>query len=313
MQVTGHNFASQAVGEHSSHKLALVLGGGGGKGGAHLGVLGVLESLAVPIDMFIGTSIGGVVGILYAAGYTISEIAETFAATSIWRLMDRDLSGLGMLGLKHFRSTLENMLGDITFEDLPVLCAVVAADLVSGKQVVLDSGSVVEALTGGVALPGIFPPMPKGDMIIADAGVVNNLPVDVAYACGADKVIAVDLGFACDDFQISPLASGPRGFLNLLPNMPLTIANRGLGLLVAQLTRYQLAANPPDLLICPHVDQIGMLEFARVTEGQTAGETAAEAVADQLVALRDWRMAGGHSRRLDRHEQTSSEKFRQAA
>lgn len=276
----------------SGRKLAIVMGGGGGKGGAHLGVLATLESLAIPIDMFVGTSIGGVVATLYAAGYTIQEIAQSFAATSIWRLMERDPVGMGMLGLKRFRSSLEDMLGDCTFEDLQISCAIVAADLVTGAQVVIDSGPVVDALMGTVALPGIFPPFQKDDMLLADGGIINNLPVEIARQRGADKVIAIDLGSVCGDFQISSLAAGPRAFLNLLPNVPLTIANRGLAILIGELTRYQLAANPPDLLICPQVEHIGMLEFVRVAEGEAAGEAAAEAMTEQLLEIREWRTQG---------------------
>ena len=273
-------------------KLALVMGGGGGKGGAHLGVLNTIETLGMPIDMMVGTSIGGVVATLYAAGYTVPEIAHTFAATSIWKLMERDPLGMGMLGLKRFRVTLENMLGDITFEELHIPCAIVAADLVSGQEVVIQHGPVLEALMGAIALPGIFPPYSKDNMVLADAGIINNVPVDVARRLGADKVIAVDLGASCSEFQISTAGAGPLGFLNLLPNLPLTVANRGLGILVAQLTRFQLAANPPDVLICPQVEHIGMLEFVRVADGQSAGATAAEAVIEQLLEIRTWRTAG---------------------
>lgn len=272
--------------------LALVMGGGGGKGGAHLGVLTTLEALGIPIDMMVGTSIGGVVATLYAAGYTVPEIAHTFAATSIWKLMERDPLGLGMLGLKRFRATLEDMIGDMTFEELRIPCAIVAVDLVSGKEVVIQHGPIIEALMGAIALPGVFPPYNKNNMVLADAGIINNVPVDVARRLGADKVIAVDLGASCGDFQISAAGAGPLGFLNLLPNMPLTVANRGLGILVAQLTRFQLAANPPDVLICPQVEHIGMLEFVRVADGQSAGEAATEAVVDQLLELRNWRTAG---------------------
>ncbi|KAB8140492.1 patatin [Chloroflexia bacterium SDU3-3] len=276
----------QFHGEAARKKLALVLGGGGGKGGAHLGVLGQLELLGLPIDMFIGTSIGGVVAALYAAGYSIGEIANNFTSTSLWRLMDPDPLGLGLLGMSHFRSSVEDMLGELTFEELKYPCAVVAGDLVTGQEVVIDSGPIVDALMASVALPGIFPPVRRGDMLLADGGVVNNVPVDVAYARGADKVIAVDLGGMQGGFQLPPTT------VSLLPNVPLTIANRGLGVLIAQLTRCRLEQHPPDVLICPQVDHIGMLDFVRVNEGQAAGEAATQAVADQLLEIYAWRTDG---------------------
>lgn len=272
--------------------LALVMGGGGGKGGAHLGVLETIESMGIPIDLMVGTSIGGVVAVLYAAGYTVREIADTFAATSIWRLMERDPLGLGMLGLKRFRSIMDDMIGEMTFEELRIPVALVAADLVTGREVVINSGPIAEPLMGAIALPGIFPPTNRDTQVLADAGIINNVPVDVARRLGADKVIAVDLGGACGDFQITPAGSGPLGLVNLLPSVPMTVANRGLAILVAQLTRFQLAANPPDLLICPEVNHIGMLEFVRVGEGQSAGAAAAQAATAELLEIGEWRTAG---------------------
>lgn len=270
-------------------------------------------------DLFVGTSIGGVVATLYAAGYSLHEIAQSFAAISIWKLIERDPLGIGMLGLRRFRTTLEDMLGDCTFEELQIPCAIVAADLASGREVVIDSGPVVDTLVGAVALPGIFPPLKRDAMILADAGIINNVPVDVARRRGADKVIAVDLGIAGENFQITAASAGPRNFLNVLPNMQLAVASCGIGMLVAQLTRYQLAANPPDVLICPQVDHIGILDFVRVAEGQSAGVAAAEAVIDKLLDIQAWHTHQAvpstpyHFATVAEHQHAVGEKRREAA
>lgn len=272
--------------------LALVLGGGGGKGGAHLGVISALESLGLPIDMIVGASIGGVVGALYAAGYSVDEISQSLGVSSVWRLFERDTLGMGFIGTRRIKSTFEELLGDCTFEQLSTPCAVVATDLVTGRPLVIDSGSVVDALMATIAFPGIFPPVQRDTMLLADGGVSNNLPVDVAYARGAGKVIAVDLGAVCDDFQLGPQDTKPAALFGLLPNAPLAIANRGLSLMMAQLTRHQLQHQPPDLLLCPVVEHIGVLDFARLNEGHTAGEAAAVEAIRELLAIRDWRTEG---------------------
>ena len=271
--------------------LALVLGGGGGKGGAHLGALAVIETIGMPIDLIVGSSIGGVVGALYAAGYSVDEIGAAFGGATPWKLFERDPLGMGLLGARRIRALLEDMLGDCAFEQLAIRCAVVTTDLVTGREVVLDRGPIVEALLATMAFPGIFPPVQSDGMLLADGGIVNNLPVDVAYAQGADKVVAVDLGYVCQDFSPAPPASGARGWLNPLPSLPLTLANRGLAVMMAQLTRYRLAERPPDLLLCPEVEQISTLDLSRINDEacRAAGERVARDALADLLALRDWR------------------------
>jgi NTE family protein len=275
---------------HEPHRLGLVLSGGGGKGGAHLGAIRTLESIELPIDMVVGASIGGVLGVLYAAGYNVDEIALAFGGARIWKLFERDVSGMGLLGVRRVRTILEDMLGECTFDQLAIPCAVVATDLVTGGEIVFDSGPIVEALLATMAFPGLFPPIQRDGMLLADGGIVNNLPVDVAYARGADKVIAVDLGAVCQSFAPEP-AGGALGRFNLLPSMPLALANRGLAVLMAQLTRYRLAERAPDLLLCPEVEQISTLDLSQINAraSQAAGEEVAQAALGELLSLQEWR------------------------
>jgi NTE family protein len=281
----------------SERYLALVLGGGGGKGGAHLGAIEVIESAGLPIDLIVGASIGGAVGALYAAGYSVDEFGAAFGGATLWKLFERDPSGMGLLGVRRVRAILEEMLGECCFEQLAIRCAVVATDLVTGGEVVIDRGPIVDALMATMAFPGIYPPVQRDEMLLADGGIVNNLPVDVAHALGAQKVIAVDLGYVCDDFTPMPAASGALGWLNPLPSMPLTLANRGLGVMMARLTRYRLAQNPPDLLLCPEVEQVPTVDLSRINDPacRAAGEQVARAALGELRSLRDWRCAESYS------------------
>jgi NTE family protein len=281
--------------DSEARSVGLVLGGGGGKGGAHLGVISVIEAIGLPIDRLVGTSIGGVIGALYAAGYSLDEIALALSGATMWRLFGRDPSRMSLLGNGRMAAILTDMLGECTFEQLAIPCAVVATDLVAGREVVIDSGPLVEALLATMAFPGIFPPLRRDGMLLVDGGVVNNLPVDVAYALGAQKVIAVDLGTVCDDFQLAPSDGGVLGVMNLLPSRSLTVANRGLSVLIAQLTRYRLAESSPDLLLCPKVEQINSLDLSRIVEGCPAGEQVAHAAMNDLLALRAWRVGARRS------------------
>jgi NTE family protein len=289
------NGKARALPEAQPRRLGLVLGGGGGKGGAHLGAIRVIESLGLPIDMIAGTSIGGVLGVLYAAGYGVDDIALAFGGARIWKLFERDVSGMGLLGIRRVRSILEDLLGECTFDQLAIPCAVVATDLVSSGEVVLDSGPIVEALLATMAFPGIFPPVQRDGMLLADGGITNNLPVDVAYARGASKVIAVDLGAICQDYEPAP-SGGTLGRFNPLPSLPLALANRGLAVMMAQLTRYRLAERAPDLLLCPEVEHISTIDLSRIGDRavHAVGEAVAQAATEELLSLRQWRAACDH-------------------
>lgn len=273
--------------------LALVLGGGGGRGGAHLGVLATLRTQGVPIDLLVGTSIGGVIGVLHAAGHTDAAITATIGGKTLWDIFDPDPGGTGLIGSNNLRALLSGLLGERTFADLAIPCAVVATDLATGRVVVLDRGPLVEALLATTALPGLFPPVALDGMLLADGGIVDNLPVDIALARGAHRVIAVDLTAISTDFAPPPNEHARWHWRDPRPQAPLAIARRALMMLIAQQTRYRLAAGPPDLLLRPAVDGIGTLDMSHLIEGRAAGIAVAEAARDDLLVLRRWREGEG--------------------
>ena len=208
----------------AQQKIGLVLGGGGAKGAAEVGVLKVLEEAGVKPDYIVGTSIGSIVGGLYAAGYTAAEL-ETMFKTQEWLtlLTDRDAGlsnepyvtrdgityvfgfpimdrnggrGIGMMKGERIEHVLDSMVaakGMRTIENLKIPFRCVAADVHTVEEVVLSKGSVASAMRASMAIPGVFKPVRKGDWLLVDGGLLNNLPVDVCRAMGADIVIAVDL------------------------------------------------------------------------------------------------------------------------
>jgi len=270
-------------------RLGLALGGGGGKGAAHLGVLQVLEELELPIDLIVGSSAGGAVALLYAAGLSHSEILALFRAMSLRRIAVPDPTRTGLIGQRRREELLTRLLGTRTFDDLRIPCAVTAVDLVSGTVVVIDEGPLVQALLATTALPGIFPPVLRDGMILADGGILNNLPVNLVRERGAQRVIAVELNDAVPGFNLMPaLVDNPLARLTLAPQQ-FAVASRALSLLVNHTVAMQLRENPPDLLISPAVADIPTLDMANAEKGLPAGITAAQAVADELLALRTWR------------------------
>ncbi len=270
--------------------IGLALGGGGGKGGAHLGVLAVLEELGLPIDMIAGTSAGGAVGVLYAAGFSLAEIEEIFRSTALRRIATPDPTRTALLGARKREQLLQNLLGERTFADLRFPCAVVATDLVSGRVVVINEGPLVPALLATTALPGIFPPVVRGTELLVDGGILNNLPVDVAEMLGAQRVIAVELNNS-DDFEL-PLSvpTNPVARLTLAPRQ-FAIASRSLSLMMNHMTALRLERHPPVLLLRPDVNHIATLDMTHPDEGRRIGEIAAREATATLLALRDWRLA----------------------
>jgi NTE family protein len=270
-------------------RLGLVLGGGGGKGAAHIGVLEVLEDLGVEVDLIVGTSAGGAVAVLYAAGLSMEQIRASFRSTALRRIAVTDPTRTGLIGQRKLLDYLTGLLGERTFADLRIPCALVATDLAAGQIVTFSAGPLVPALLASTALPSILPPVLRDGMILADGGILNNLPVDVALALGAQKVIAVDLGCAAPSFQLALVeADNPLARLALAPQQ-LAIAGRALSLLMARATELYLQQYPPALLLRPAVADIATLDMASPEKGQAAGAAAARAAADQLLALRDWR------------------------
>ncbi|WP_322490262.1 patatin-like phospholipase family protein [Chloroflexus sp.] len=270
-------------------RLGLALSGGGGKGAAHIGVLQVMQELEIPIDLIVGTSAGGAVAVLYAAGFDLAAIQEMFRQSALRRIATPDPTGTGIIGQRRREELLRRLLGDRTFADLRIPCAVVATDLVSSELVVLHEGPVVPALLATTALPALFPPMPYGDMLLADGGILNNLPVDVAYEMGAQRVIAVDLRDANADFSLQPEENDNLFARLMFAPKQFAVAQRALSLLMAEATELRLQQYPPDLLIQPDVSSIATLDLTTPEKGFAIGVVAARELAGELTDLRLWR------------------------
>lgn len=209
-------------------KIALVLGGGGAKGAAHLGVLRALEDAGIEVDFITGTSIGAIVGGMYASGVSIDEI-QSIITTKEWKKGFNDvvsrfelpmdlkrveqqrlfryqfglstdgivapqglLEGQNILAI--FREHIPNYWAYDNFLEMPIPFTAVATDVITGKAVPLRSGDLTLAMRASMSLPGIFSPVKFNRQLLVDGGVSNNLPIDIAQQWGADIVIAVDVG-----------------------------------------------------------------------------------------------------------------------
>lgn len=207
-------------------KVALVLSGGGAKGTAYIGALKVIEEVGIPIDYVIGTSMGAIIGGLYSIGYTTSQL-DSMVQTQDWEVLlsdkierkrqtltERENSEKYILSVPFSKKSkqimdsgiihgenLDNLFSklipeyqdSIDFDKLPIPFACVAVNLVDGKEVVLHSGRLGIAIRASMAIPGIFTPVERGNMVLVDGGLLNNYPADVAKAMGADVILGISV------------------------------------------------------------------------------------------------------------------------
>ena len=294
--------------EAAPHRLriGLVLSGGGARGIAHVGVLRVLEQLHVPIDAIAGTSMGAVVGGLYASGLSPDEIEKTIRSMN-WQEAFRDrppredltlrrkqedenflvkfpigIKGgrpvlpMGLVqgqGLTEMLRRLTLPVARITsFDDLPTPFRAVATDLETGEEVVMGSGDLTSAMRASLSAPGVFAPVERGGQLLVDGGVSDNVPVDVARAMGVDVVIVVDVGFP------------------LLPRNKLTsvtaISNQMLAILMRRKSEQELGhLGPRDILIHPALGDTSSFDFGNGNRLLGVGATAAWDMRARLAAL----------------------------
>jgi NTE family protein len=296
-------------------KLGAAFSGGGVRGLAHLGVLQVLEEAGISVDMVAGTSMGGIVAGLYAAGVPLTDGIEFAKKAGIMDFASPDRAWRGLFNHKKMAALLADLLGsqDITFEDLRIPAAVVAADIERGEMVVLNSGPLISALMATSALPLLFSPVYHQGRWLVDGGAINNLPVDVVRQMGADRVLGVSvpssLALPLEEHQ-EERGLSPHGLLFFGNHtrdwrLPFLIAEASLGMTARLVTRTRLARYPPDLLLEVDLPDVGILAADKNAEVIEAGRKAAMRRVAELVALKTeplpplwWRALAYAARRL---------------
>jgi len=293
-------------GGHARPRIGLVLSGGGARGAAHIGVLKVLEENHVPVDAIAGTSMGAVVGGLYASGLTAADIERVMTSVD-WedafrdrparkdlnfrrKLEDQSFLVKFPLGLKgrRFRlprglvqgQKLNQILRSLTlpvaqvqnFDQLAIPFRAIATDIVTGDRVVIDHGDLTTAMRASLSAPGVFAPVESEGRLLVDGGLSSNLPVDVAREMGVDVLIVVDCGF--------PLLER-----NKLDSVA-TVSNQMLAILIRHNTSEQRKTlSDRDVIIDPALGDFSSLDFTEHDRAMRIGEQAARGAAARLAAL----------------------------
>ncbi len=288
-------------------RIGLALGGGAARGWAHIGILRTLEKAGIKPDVVAGTSMGALAGGAWAADRLgqLEEFARSITKRRMFGFMDWRLGGNGLISGGRLAKLLELNFGESSIEDLPLKYAAIATELSSGHEIWLTRGNLIQAMRASYALPGIFTPIRIGGRWLVDGALVNPIPVSAARALGARVVIAVNLhtdvfgkGTVIQDSgpmgedeppqpepemhprrlfgnvfglprpRVATPEDGPRGISSVMMD--------AFNITQDRISRSRLAGDPPDVMITPRLNQIGLFEFYRAEEAIKAGEEAAE-------------------------------------
>ena len=299
---------SASAGSEAAPRVGLVLAGGGARGLAHIGVIKYLEENNIKVHAVAGTSMGSVVGGLYASGMNAAQVEEV-ARTLDWRFAFNDSTAreqqsfrrkqedfdfligarlrfkdgrlsipMGAIEGQHLNLLLHDLVRHVSgiddFDKLPIPYRAVAADVVTGDAVVLDRGDLAVAMRASMSIPGVFAPIELDGHLLVDGGIAKNIPVDVVQGMGVDRLIVIDIG--------TPLAQREE-----LGNV-LSLIGQLTTIMTRKNSEQQLALmREGDVLILPALDEAGVqtMSFDRVDDAIRLGYEAASALAPQLAAF----------------------------
>jgi NTE family protein len=289
--------------------LGIALGSGSARGWSHIGVLRALDRAGIAPDIVCGTSIGALVGAAHAD--TQIERLERWVKSLTWQsvvgLLDFTLEG-GLIQGEKLLAFFREHFADKDIALLPKPYGAVATELLTGRELWLRKGSIIEAVRASMALPGLFTPAQIDGRLIVDGGLVNPVPVSLCRAMGADIVIAVDLNWDLmgrhvrEEPAIETSASGAlRSLLDKLPvtlgrlksgpassaEMPsiLDVLSVSLNIMQVRITRSRLAGEPADVMIRPRLANFALMDYHRGAEAIDEGERAVERSLQELREL----------------------------
>jgi NTE family protein len=299
-------------------RIGLALGSGAARGWSHIGIIDALAEAGIEPEIVCGTSMGALIGAAYVAGRLadLRKWAEVLTWREIVPLVDVRFTGGGLIDAKQVMEFLRGMGIAGPIESYAKKYAAVATDFVTGREIWLQSGPILEAVRGSIALPGFISPAKVDGRWLLDGGLVNPVPVSVCRALGADLIIAVNLngdlvGRRAENptgaSTAASAASVPSEFfgrilnqlppgareqatqiaLRLLPQGPSTpgyfgVLTNSINIMQDHITRARLAGEPPHVMLMPRVENIGTLEFTRAKEAFAEGRACAEAALPML-------------------------------
>lgn len=253
--------------------ITLVLSGGGARGIAHIGVIEELVKLNVNIASISGTSMGALIGGIYAVG-KLEEFKQWMLKvnrTKIFKLIDFSFSTQGLVKGERIFNEIKEFITDVNIEDLPIKYTATAFDIANGREVVFDKGSLYNAIRASISIPTIFTPLTLGDSVFVDGGVVNNIPINTAKRVQNDIVIAVNVNAGVADdvvcfSEIEQLTKQDKGTNKTSHRMNKNVnyfflVNNSLVTMTNHISNLILEKYPPDVLVEIPRNGAGIFEF----------------------------------------------------
>ncbi len=282
-------------------RVSLVLGSGGARGYAHIGVIEVLEKNGFEISSISGSSMGALIGGLYACG-KLEEYKEwvlSLDAIDVATLLDISFARGGIIEGEKVFKRLSKMIGSVKIEDLPIKFTAVSTDIVRKKEVWFQQGDLLEAIRASIAIPSIFTPVVKGDMVLVDGGALNPLPVAPTQSDLTDMIVAVNLYaeipkpiIKTEKREVERRKSIETAvkelFLKAKEEKKFTmfdVLDKTFDTMQDALTRYRRAGYPPDVLINISMQVCATFDFHKASEVIEAGRVAASEVVNDMKSF----------------------------
>lgn len=298
-------------------KIGLALGSGSARGWAHIGVIQCLQEADIHVDIVCGTSIGALVGGALAGNFLhgLEKMVCSLTWPDIIGFMDLLFHRSGFIEGEKIVNHFRNNFSDANIEDLEIPFAAVATDIMTGREIWLQDGSLMDAIRASISMPGIFTPCKYKDHWLVDGGLVNAVPVSLCRAMGADVVLAISLnsdlvglpryinrgkqknkkddagkkehGKFSDFLSKNFLPVGKGAKQKVLENeySLFDVLAASVNIMQDRMTKQRLAGDPPDMLISPRVSHITLLEFNRAAEAIEEGRKAMSVMIPSLRAI----------------------------
>lgn len=282
----------------TGRRVALALAGGGARGVAHIGAIEELERRGYEIAAVAGTSMGALVGGMYAAGH-LEEFKEWMCSLDrykVFGLVDFTFSAEGLVKGSRVIDAMKELIPDMRIEQMRLPFTAVSADLLTGREVVIERGGLYDAIRASIAIPSVFRPVHRDGMVLTDGGIVNPMPVNRVRREAGDLLVAVDV---CAPFAVegsgavggSVPAAGMnaigagRAALRKLPSLNYyKLITASTEIMTQHLTRLMCRLYRPDVLVELPADRFGLFEFYRSREIAEAGAAAARQALDRFEA-----------------------------
>lgn len=282
----------------TGRRVALVLAGGGARGVAHIGAIEELERRGYEIAAVAGTSMGALVGGMYAAGH-LEEFKEWMCSLDrykVFGLVDFTFSAEGLVKGSRVIDAMKELIPDMRIEQMRLPFTAVSADLLTGREVVIERGGLYDAIRASIAIPSVFRPVHRDGMVLTDGGIVNPMPVNRVRREAGDLLVAVDVcapfavegsgavGGSVPAAGVNAIGAG-RAALRKLPSLNYyKLITASTEIMTQHLTRLMCRLYRPDVLVELPADRFGLFEFYRSREIAEAGAAAARQALDRFEA-----------------------------